>query len=188
MRRGVDSVAATSGRERPGGVRSAVLRGKERGVRVVFDAERHDAAGRHHASRARTTRARDGPSRTEGAPLRFVGRAARPAADERHRRESQEDAPMVGRALQRRLHPHDGEGDRPQILAESTFIEESLGCEAGAMILDLACGTGRHACELASRGYQVVGYDLSLSMLARASTKRRSAARRSISCRATCAR
>jgi SAM-dependent methyltransferase len=56
-----------------------------------------------------------------------------------------------------------------QIGAEVTFIEESLGCEAGAMILDLACGTGRHAVELATRGYQVVGFDLSLAMLARAS-------------------
>ncbi len=55
------------------------------------------------------------------------------------------------------------------IAREATFIEESLGCEAGATILDLACGTGRHAVELASRGYQVVGFDLSLSMLARAS-------------------
>jgi SAM-dependent methyltransferase len=56
-----------------------------------------------------------------------------------------------------------------QIGKEVDFIEESLGCEAGAMILDLACGTGRHAVELAARGYQVVGFDLSLSMLARAS-------------------
>lgn len=56
-----------------------------------------------------------------------------------------------------------------QIENEVTFIEESLGCEAGAMILDLACGTGRHAVELAARGYQVVGFDLSLAMLARAS-------------------
>jgi SAM-dependent methyltransferase len=56
-----------------------------------------------------------------------------------------------------------------QIGAEVTFIEESLGCEAGAMVLDLACGTGRHAVELAARGYQVCGFDLSLSMLARAS-------------------
>lgn len=52
---------------------------------------------------------------------------------------------------------------------EVDFIEESLGCEAGATILDLACGTGRHAVELATRGYQVVGFDLSLAMLARAS-------------------
>jgi SAM-dependent methyltransferase len=56
-----------------------------------------------------------------------------------------------------------------QIRTEVNFIEESLGCEAGAMILDLACGTGRHAVELATRGYQVVGFDLSLAMLARAS-------------------
>jgi len=56
-----------------------------------------------------------------------------------------------------------------QIGGEVNFIEESLGCEAGAMILDLACGTGRHAVELAARGYQVVGFDLSLAMLARAS-------------------
>jgi SAM-dependent methyltransferase len=56
-----------------------------------------------------------------------------------------------------------------QILKEVNFIEESLGCEAGAMVLDLACGTGRHAVELAVRGYQVVGFDLSLAMLARAS-------------------
>lgn len=57
----------------------------------------------------------------------------------------------------------------PQIKGEVTFIEESLGCEPGAMVLDLACGTGRHAVELAARGYQVVGFDLSLAMLARAS-------------------
>lgn len=56
-----------------------------------------------------------------------------------------------------------------QIAREVSFIEESLGCEAGAMILDLACGTGRHAVEMAARGYQVVGFDLSLAMLARAS-------------------
>jgi ubiquinone/menaquinone biosynthesis C-methylase UbiE len=49
------------------------------------------------------------------------------------------------------------------------FIEESLGVEKGAVILDLACGTGGHAVELAARGYSVVGYDLSLAMLARAS-------------------
>lgn len=55
------------------------------------------------------------------------------------------------------------------IAREVDFIEESLGCEAGATILDLACGTGRHAVELATRGYQVVGFDLSLAMLARAS-------------------
>ena len=52
---------------------------------------------------------------------------------------------------------------------ETNFIEERLGMEKGAVILDLACGAGLHAVEMASRGYSVVGYDLSLAMLARAS-------------------
>ncbi len=55
------------------------------------------------------------------------------------------------------------------IQREVNFIEESLGVEKGAVVLDLACGTGEHAVELASRGYSVVGFDLSLAMLARAS-------------------
>ena len=55
-----------------------------------------------------------------------------------------------------------------QIATEVNFIEESLGLAKGAVVLDLACGTGRHAIEMTSRGYQVVGFDLSLAMLARA--------------------
>jgi SAM-dependent methyltransferase len=55
-----------------------------------------------------------------------------------------------------------------QILREVAFVEESLGVERGGAILDLACGTGRHAVELATRGYEVVGFDLSLAMLSRA--------------------
>jgi SAM-dependent methyltransferase len=51
---------------------------------------------------------------------------------------------------------------------ECDFIEDRLGLEKGAVMLDLACGPGTHAVELASRGYSVVGYDLSLAMLARA--------------------
>ncbi len=55
-----------------------------------------------------------------------------------------------------------------QIAREVDFIEDSLGVARGAMILDMACGTGRHAIELTRRGYRVVGLDLSLAMLARA--------------------
>jgi SAM-dependent methyltransferase len=58
--------------------------------------------------------------------------------------------------------------DDAQIAREVDFIEASLGVERGATVLDLACGTGRHAAELAARGYEVVGFDLSLAMLARA--------------------
>jgi SAM-dependent methyltransferase len=55
-----------------------------------------------------------------------------------------------------------------QIAHEVDFIETSLGLERGGAMLDLACGTGRQAIDLASRGYEVVAFDLSLSMLARA--------------------
>lgn len=55
-----------------------------------------------------------------------------------------------------------------QIAKEVSFIEESLGVESGSALLDLGCGTGLHAIELTKRGYQVVGFDLSLAMLARA--------------------
>jgi SAM-dependent methyltransferase len=55
-----------------------------------------------------------------------------------------------------------------QIAHEVDFVEDSLGIEKGGAVLDLACGTGRHAIELARRGYEVVGFDLSLAMLARA--------------------
>jgi SAM-dependent methyltransferase len=56
----------------------------------------------------------------------------------------------------------------PQVSSEVDFIEDRLGVERGGAVLDLGCGTGHHAIELASRGYEVVGFDLSLSMLARA--------------------
>jgi SAM-dependent methyltransferase len=55
-----------------------------------------------------------------------------------------------------------------QIVREVSFIEESLSVERGGALLDLACGTGRHAIDLARRGYEVVAFDLSLAMLARA--------------------
>jgi SAM-dependent methyltransferase len=55
-----------------------------------------------------------------------------------------------------------------QTRREVEFIERSLGVARGARVLDLGCGDGRHAVELAVRGFEVVGLDLSLPMLARA--------------------
>lgn len=52
-----------------------------------------------------------------------------------------------------------------QVAAEVDFIEHELGVSAGGIVLDLGCGGGHHAVELASRGYGVVGYDLSLFQL-----------------------
>jgi len=42
---------------------------------------------------------------------------------------------------------------------EVGFLIELLNPAPGAAILDLCCGTGRHAVELASRGYKVTGVD-----------------------------
>lgn len=55
-----------------------------------------------------------------------------------------------------------------QIEEEVRFIDDRLGLRQDALILDLACGDGRHATGLTRRGYKVVGFDLSLAMMARA--------------------
>jgi SAM-dependent methyltransferase len=49
---------------------------------------------------------------------------------------------------------------------EVDFIEQEIGHDRSKTILDVGCGTGRHALELGRRGYQVVGLDLSESLLA----------------------
>jgi cyclopropane fatty-acyl-phospholipid synthase-like methyltransferase len=51
---------------------------------------------------------------------------------------------------------------------ETEFLLEVLDLLAGAAILDVGCGTGRHAVELAKRGFAVTGLDLSAGMLAEA--------------------
>ena len=51
---------------------------------------------------------------------------------------------------------------------EVDFLVEELQLKPGATILDVGCGTGRHAIELARRGFAVTGVDLSSGMLAEA--------------------
>ncbi len=57
-------------------------------------------------------------------------------------------------------------------IGEVDFIEaeliRSFRDDKSIKILDIGCGTGRHAIELAKRGYTVVGLDLSENMLAKA--------------------
>lgn len=43
---------------------------------------------------------------------------------------------------------------------EVDFVVEALALEGGERVLDLACGYGRHSLELARRGYDVVGVDI----------------------------
>lgn len=48
---------------------------------------------------------------------------------------------------------------------EVDYFLRRTGLELGARILDFGCGTGRHAIELAKRGYEVIGVDFSASFL-----------------------
>ena len=50
-------------------------------------------------------------------------------------------------------------------VGEVDFVERELGGDRSKRILDIACGTGRHAIELTRRGYRVVGFDLSEGQL-----------------------
>jgi SAM-dependent methyltransferase len=60
-------------------------------------------------------------------------------------------------------------------VAEVDFLLEELSLKQGAAILDVGCGTGRHAIELAKRGYVVTGIDVSAKMLAKAAEKAKAA-------------
>ena len=42
---------------------------------------------------------------------------------------------------------------------EAEFMVGALALKQGARVCDLACGTGRHAIEMARRGYRVTGFD-----------------------------
>ncbi len=55
---------------------------------------------------------------------------------------------------------------------ECDFLEQEIGFNRSAEILDIGCGTGRHCIELASRGYTgITGIDLSEAQLAEAKRK-----------------
>lgn len=56
-------------------------------------------------------------------------------------------------------------------LGECDFIEMELNYNKSLKIIDIGCGTGRHAIELAKRGYSVTGIDLSEAQLKKAREK-----------------
>src|SRR5262249_5753181 len=51
---------------------------------------------------------------------------------------------------------------------EAVEIEKLIGAQAGGEILDVPCGHGRLAAELAALGYRVTGVDLAIEALAHA--------------------
>lgn len=59
--------------------------------------------------------------------------------------------------------------------AEIEFILEHAAPPPGGAILDLGCGTGRHAVPLAQRGFRVTAIDISEGMLAIAAERARAA-------------
>jgi SAM-dependent methyltransferase len=66
---------------------------------------------------------------------------------------------------------YDREGFTRGTRQEVDFVEAEIAAEKKVRILDVGCGTGRHAIELARRGYPVTGIDLSTNQLARAREK-----------------
>ncbi len=65
--------------------------------------------------------------------------------------------------------PHyNGEPYTANTAAEVAFILEQLQLKPGMSVLDVGCGTGRHAVALAQRGLTVTGLDISTGMLQQA--------------------
>jgi 2-polyprenyl-3-methyl-5-hydroxy-6-metoxy-1,4-benzoquinol methylase len=54
---------------------------------------------------------------------------------------------------------------------EVDFFEKEFDYNKEGLILDIACGTGRHAIELAKRGYKIEGFDLSDNQISKAREK-----------------
>lgn len=66
---------------------------------------------------------------------------------------------------------YDKESFTQGTVGECDFIEAELNHDQSLKIIDVGCGTGRHAIELTKRGYCVTGIDLSASQLEKAREK-----------------
>ena len=66
------------------------------------------------------------------------------------------------------VYDHDA---NPLPALEEPFVHEAIGPVAGRAVLDLGCGTGRHALWLAAAGARVTAVDFSEGMLAEARRK-----------------
>lgn len=68
-------------------------------------------------------------------------------------------------------HKYDTECFVQGTAGECDFIEQEIFHDKSVKIIDIGCGTGRHAIELTKRGYNVTGVDLSGSQIKRAKEK-----------------
>ena len=66
---------------------------------------------------------------------------------------------------------YDNENFTQGTIGECNFIEKEIAYNKEIKILDIGCGTGRHSIELSKRGYDIVGIDLSESLLKQAKEK-----------------
>ena len=66
---------------------------------------------------------------------------------------------------------YDRESFTQGTIGECDFLEKEFVQNKSVKILDVGCGTGRHAIELTRRGYNITGVDLSESQLERAREK-----------------
>jgi len=64
-----------------------------------------------------------------------------------------------------RFHLRGGEWLDERTIPQCDFVVSALELQPGARVLDLCCGQGRHAVELAKRGFCVTGCDLSEYLL-----------------------
>jgi SAM-dependent methyltransferase len=72
-------------------------------------------------------------------------------------------------------HKYDKEPFVQGTEGECDFIEAEISGDKSLKILDIGCGTGRHAIELTKRGYNVTGVDLSGDQIKRAKEKAKEA-------------
>lgn len=66
---------------------------------------------------------------------------------------------------------YDQESYTQGTIGECDFIEKEIKYNKSLKIIDIGCGTGRHTIELTTRGYNVLGIDLSESQLQQAKEK-----------------
>lgn len=68
-------------------------------------------------------------------------------------------------------HKYDKESFVQGTVGECDFIEQEINRDKSLKVIDIGCGTGRHAIELTKRGYNVTGVDLSEDQIKRAKEK-----------------